>query len=387
VKRVRPTVCLLLPVLAVLLWSGSFLSANAQTIPPETLGEPGRIGEKSQASEAGRIGKTDRASETACLGEIPGQPIHSTLVPSPGVPSISPAGAVLLPADALSSSSSAAASAAVHPEPPAIGGAVRFGPNTDYPPELSGPLSVVGSVSHPVILPASSSPGVASGPPHLYMPALGSSVCCPAEIKQQFSGADGDPFQIRTPVEWHVVFTKIVGLFPPGVPFFRLGKMINFFSVDPSLDPNQCWGPCKEAVFADFHASPSAHLAPEPSMPTITLPTMQTLLESGVPLTLLDAREHSAGLTEKLPQALLMRLPLTADEAARQLPDKQRMIIVYGATPADPSGKELAQVLRSFGYATVIEFRDGLSAWKKAGLPLEAVAAIETVEPVQEGNR
>lgn len=213
------------------------------------------------------------------------------------------------------------------------------------------------------------------------MPALGSSTCCPSDIKRQFSGADDDPFQVRTPVEWHVVFMKIVGLFPPGVPFFRLGKMINFFSVDPSLDPNQCWGPCKEAVFADFHASPTAHLPPEPSMPTITLPTMQTLLESGVPLSLLDAREHFAGFPEKLPQAIGMRPSITADEAARLLPDKQRMIIVYGAHPEDPSGKELARALRSFGYATVIEFRDGLTAWKKAGLPLE------TIEAGHEGSR
>lgn len=96
------------------------------------------------------------------------------------------------------------------------------------------------------------------------------------------------------------------------------------------------------------------------------------LLETKEPpltLNVLPPEVHSA---TRIPGSLNACVYETAfvDQVGSLIPDKNAVIVVYGAGEGSLSARVAAEKLRSAGYSNVGVLDDGLDGWKAAGLPL-----------------
>ena len=61
--------------------------------------------------------------------------------------------------------------------------------------------------------------------------------------------------------------------------------------------------------------------------------------------------------------------------AEKELPDKNKAIIVYCASATCQASPTAAKKLEEMGYTNVIDFEGGLAGWQDAGFKLEGEAA------------
>ena len=99
---------------------------------------------------------------------------------------------------------------------------------------------------------------------------------------------------------------------------------------------------------------------------SITTEALAALLRSGAPVVLLDARPT---MPATLPGAKQLVPEASAEALAAAAPDKDALIITYCSAPACKLSHRLATRLAKLGYANVIEYTEGFSAWRKAGHP------------------
>ena len=112
-------------------------------------------------------------------------------------------------------------------------------------------------------------------------------------------------------------------------------------------------------------------------VPRITKEDLKQRLESGTPVTLVDARlkypyEHS---TVKLPGAI--RLP--AEPATASLP-RDREIVVYDSDPNELASSHVAANFIRQGYRAVT-LKGGIADWLAANLPTETKEAPKQAPP------
>jgi rhodanese-related sulfurtransferase len=143
------------------------------------------------------------------------------------------------------------------------------------------------------------------------------------------------------------------------VAFLLVAALATFLS---SVDA-QCCGEKKPVPGSD------AQVAQNPAAPETTLSTgtLVALLGARAPMTLIDAR---ANPTDVLPEAKVL-----TDEGlgctktlARTCGSKDRLIVTYCSGPKCSASSKAAAKLRAVGYTNVIEYRDGVEGWKKAGM-------------------
>jgi rhodanese-related sulfurtransferase len=94
---------------------------------------------------------------------------------------------------------------------------------------------------------------------------------------------------------------------------------------------------------------------------------LATLINSKVPLKILDARSGKYDDGQRLPGA--QQLSADADEAVitKAIPDKSALVVTYCAGVKCPASKALADRLKKLGYTNVIEYPQGIAGWLEAG--------------------
>jgi rhodanese-related sulfurtransferase len=106
-------------------------------------------------------------------------------------------------------------------------------------------------------------------------------------------------------------------------------------------------------------------------MNIITREELKTALESGAPVTLLEALPEKYYRHGHLPGALLFPHD-QARELSTKLPtDKATRIVVYCASATCQNSHHAADTLASLGYRDVRVYVEGKADWQAAGLSLE----------------
>jgi rhodanese-related sulfurtransferase len=71
-----------------------------------------------------------------------------------------------------------------------------------------------------------------------------------------------------------------------------------------------------------------------------------------------------------LPPAINIPTELIGSEAARQLPDKNQIIVVYCGSFKCGASTQAARMLTELGYTRVEDYKGGKKDWEARGMPL-----------------
>lgn len=106
-------------------------------------------------------------------------------------------------------------------------------------------------------------------------------------------------------------------------------------------------------------------------MRQITRDEIKSFLDSGAPVTLVEALPEKYWKDGHLPGAIQLDYTEVEARAKTALPDKDAKIIVYCANTACQNSSKAAGTLDELGYTDVYEYADGKQDWIEAGFPLE----------------
>ena len=98
--------------------------------------------------------------------------------------------------------------------------------------------------------------------------------------------------------------------------------------------------------------------------------TTEQLRDRLAAVTVVEALGPSYYGNAHLPGAVNIPPHRVADLAPRLLPDKDAVIVVYGADRRSPQSAVVVRRLSALGYRDVARYPDGKQGWAEAGLPL-----------------
>ncbi len=134
---------------------------------------------------------------------------------------------------------------------------------------------------------------------------------------------------------------------------------------------------CTDGTCADTgheHKSdkkPAAEPVVEPAK--VNTSGLKTLIDSGVPLTVLDARSGQYDDGKRIPGALSLNADSKPEEIAKVLPNKEALIITYCSNLKCPASDMLYKHLKSLGYSNLLEYPEGIQGWVEAGNPVKSI--------------
>lgn len=115
-------------------------------------------------------------------------------------------------------------------------------------------------------------------------------------------------------------------------------------------------------------------IAPAPSEPAkeaevakINTSGLHALIQSKVPLVLLDARSGKWDDGERIPGAISLTAESPAEEVAKVIPKKDALVVTYCSNLKCPASLHLYQHLEKLGYTNLMKYPEGIQAWKEAG--------------------
>ncbi len=94
---------------------------------------------------------------------------------------------------------------------------------------------------------------------------------------------------------------------------------------------------------------------------------LATLIRAGVPMTLFDVRTGTHDDGRRIPGATSLPPDAPADEIAKRVGSKDRLVVTYCKDPACPNFAALAAHLRQLGYTNVLENPAGIEGWTASG--------------------
>lgn len=111
--------------------------------------------------------------------------------------------------------------------------------------------------------------------------------------------------------------------------------------------------------------------------PEVTTADLQKRISEKEPFVLIDARTQVEYEESHIPGAVNIA-PAYVEASHCKLPEsKKELVVVYCDDDECPEGETVAHQLAKSGYSTVLNYRGGLAAWERAGLPLKMGPAIE----------
>ncbi|HOY66309.1 MAG TPA: rhodanese-like domain-containing protein [Candidatus Ozemobacteraceae bacterium] len=103
----------------------------------------------------------------------------------------------------------------------------------------------------------------------------------------------------------------------------------------------------------------------------ITTAGLRALLQSKVPLTILDARSGKYDDGRRIPGAKSLNADSKVSEILKILPEKESLIITYCSNLKCPASHKLFEHLKSLGYKNLLEYPEGIAGWIEAGYEVE----------------
>jgi len=109
-------------------------------------------------------------------------------------------------------------------------------------------------------------------------------------------------------------------------------------------------------------------------MAEINTSALKTLIDSGVQVTLVDARTGKFDDGRRIANALNISPEAKDDDIQRALQSKDAMIVSYCANLKCPASRLLAAKLVTLGYKHVLEYPQGIEGWVGEGNPVTQVS-------------
>jgi rhodanese-related sulfurtransferase len=88
-------------------------------------------------------------------------------------------------------------------------------------------------------------------------------------------------------------------------------------------------------------------------------------------MVILDARSGKFDDGRRLSGAKALSAEAEEADAGKVIPSKDSLVVTYCASWKCPASHALAERLKKLGYANVIEYRQGIEGWTKAGNSVE----------------
>ena len=98
---------------------------------------------------------------------------------------------------------------------------------------------------------------------------------------------------------------------------------------------------------------------------------VDVLIRSKTPTVILDARLTEWDDGKRIPGAKLLTADDAAKHAAKNIPSKKSLVVVYCSNPHCPASSHLADELLELGYSNILKYEAGIEGWLKAGKPVE----------------
>jgi rhodanese-related sulfurtransferase len=98
---------------------------------------------------------------------------------------------------------------------------------------------------------------------------------------------------------------------------------------------------------------------------------LDVLIRSKTPLVILDARMAQWDDGKRIPGARLLTAEATAKQAAKFIPSKRSLVVVYCSNPHCPASGYLADQLSEFGYTNLLKYEEGIEGWVKSKKPVK----------------
>lgn len=98
---------------------------------------------------------------------------------------------------------------------------------------------------------------------------------------------------------------------------------------------------------------------------------LKALIDSKVPVVILDARTGKFDDGKRIPGAKVLDAEATDAKIAEVLPDKNALIVTYCGGIKCPASNKLAERLAALGYGNVVEYPEGIAGWVDKGNKVE----------------
>lgn len=105
---------------------------------------------------------------------------------------------------------------------------------------------------------------------------------------------------------------------------------------------------------------------------TISREQIRARLDSGEPITLVEALPQQYFTKQHLPGAINLPHDQVSELAADLLPDKDALIVVYCANSECKNSGIAREALEQMGYTNVLAYVEGKQDWLEAGYPVES---------------
>ena len=105
--------------------------------------------------------------------------------------------------------------------------------------------------------------------------------------------------------------------------------------------------------------------------PYINTTVLENLIESNVPMVLLDARSGKWDDKTRIPGAQSLNDKSTKDEVGKVIKTKDTLVITYCSNLKCPASNNLYIHLKKLGYKNVLEYPFGIQVWLEVGNDIE----------------
>jgi len=109
-------------------------------------------------------------------------------------------------------------------------------------------------------------------------------------------------------------------------------------------------------------------------MKTITAPDLNKNIENNEDFILIDVLSKESYQAKHIPKSINIPVDEITDRAEKELPDKEKPIVVYCASKTCNASPSAVKKLEEMGYKEVLDYEDGLAGWLEAGFALEGDA-------------
>ncbi len=105
--------------------------------------------------------------------------------------------------------------------------------------------------------------------------------------------------------------------------------------------------------------------------PYINITVLENLIESNVPMALLDARSGKWDDKSRIPGAQSLNDKSTSEEVAKIIKTKDTLVVTYCSNLKCPASNRLYIHLKKLGYKNVLEYPFGIQEWLESGNDIE----------------
>ncbi len=105
--------------------------------------------------------------------------------------------------------------------------------------------------------------------------------------------------------------------------------------------------------------------------PYINIAVLENIIESNVPMVLLDARSGKWDDKSRIPGAQSVNDKSTREEVEKIIKTKDTLVVTYCSNLKCPASNRLYIHLKKLGYKNVLEYPFGIQAWLEAGNDIE----------------